>query len=43
MLTTFVAVRHGETEWNKIDRQQGHFDSPLTALGGSRQGPWPRG
>jgi probable phosphoglycerate mutase len=33
MITTMVAVRHGETEWNKIERQQGHLNSPLTALG----------
>jgi 2,3-bisphosphoglycerate-dependent phosphoglycerate mutase len=31
--TTIIAVRHGETEWNKAGRQQGHRDSPLTALG----------
>ena len=26
-------VRHGQTEWNKEHRLQGHKDSPLTALG----------
>jgi broad specificity phosphatase PhoE len=26
-------LRHGETEWNREDRLQGHLDSPLTALG----------
>src|SRR5690348_1108968 len=26
-------VRHGQTEWNAIGRQQGHLDSPLTATG----------
>jgi probable phosphoglycerate mutase len=26
-------VRHGETEWNREGRIQGHRDSPLTALG----------
>ena len=26
-------VRHGETEWNLMGKQQGHMDSPLTALG----------
>ncbi len=32
--TTLVfAVRHGETEWNLIGRQQGHMDSPLSARG----------
>lgn len=27
------AVRHGETEWNLIEIQQGHLDSPLTEIG----------
>jgi len=31
--TTIIAVRHGETEWNRVGRQQGHLDSPLTPLG----------
>lgn len=26
-------VRHGQTEWNAIGRQQGHLDSPLTEKG----------
>ena len=26
-------VRHGETTWNRVGRQQGHDDSPLTELG----------
>ena len=26
-------VRHGETEWNRTGRMQGHLDSPLTARG----------
>ena len=26
-------VRHGETEWNRAGRVQGHLDSPLTARG----------
>jgi 2,3-bisphosphoglycerate-dependent phosphoglycerate mutase len=28
-----IIVRHGETEWNKLDIIQGHLDSPLTAKG----------
>jgi len=28
-----IVVRHGETEWNLVGRQQGHLDSPLTSLG----------
>lgn len=31
--TELVVVRHGETVWNLEGRQQGHLDSPLTALG----------
>ena len=30
--TTLFAVRHGETEWNLVGKQQGHLDSPLTEL-----------
>jgi hypothetical protein len=25
--TELVAIRHGETEWNRLGRQQGHLDS----------------
>ena len=31
--TTLFAVRHGETEWNVVGKQQGHLDSPLTQSG----------
>ncbi len=31
--TIIFAVRHGETEWNLSEKQQGHFDSPLTENG----------
>ena len=31
--TTLIAVRHGETEWNRAGRLQGHQDRPLTELG----------
>jgi probable phosphoglycerate mutase len=32
-LTSFIVVRHGETEWNLASRIQGHGDSALTAVG----------
>jgi len=28
-----LLVRHGETAWNLVGRQQGHLDSPLTEAG----------
>jgi probable phosphoglycerate mutase len=33
MKTKIYAVRHGETEWNKIGKQQGHLNSNLTETG----------
>lgn len=30
---TIYLVRHGETEWNVLDRMQGHTNSPLTRKG----------
>src|SRR5262249_32105907 len=32
-MTSFVVIRHGETEWNVANRVQGHGDSRLTAAG----------
>jgi probable phosphoglycerate mutase len=32
-LTAIYLLRHGETEWNRQRRLQGHLDSPLTARG----------
>ena len=32
-MTTLVLVRHGETEWNRTGRWQGHADVPLSAEG----------
>jgi broad specificity phosphatase PhoE len=34
-------TRHGETEWNKVQKMQGHLDSDLTELG-ERQAIWLR-
>jgi len=31
--THFILVRHGETEWNRLGRIQGHLDSPLNEQG----------
>lgn len=33
MSTRLVVIRHGETQWNRASRVQGHGDSPLTAEG----------
>lgn len=33
MKTTLYLARHGETQWNKIQRFQGQLDSDLTELG----------
>ena len=33
ILTTLLLVRHGESEWNKMGRIQGQYDSPLTSNG----------
>jgi broad specificity phosphatase PhoE len=32
-MTTLVLVRHGETEWNRNGRWQGHTNVPLSAAG----------
>lgn len=32
-MTTFYLIRHGETEWNRSGRWQGHADVPLTIQG----------
>ena len=33
MATTIVLVRHGETDWNRERRYQGHADTPLNEAG----------
>lgn len=32
-MTTLILVRHGETDWNRENRFQGHADPPLNELG----------
>ena len=32
-MTRFILVRHGETDWNKEHRIQGHADAPLNSDG----------
>ncbi|MEL4318378.1 histidine phosphatase family protein [Leifsonia sp. YIM 134122] len=34
--TRFLLVRHGETDWNRAGRVQGHTDVPLNELGRSQ-------
>jgi broad specificity phosphatase PhoE len=34
--TTLVLVRHGETDWNRVNRFQGHADQPLNEAGRSQ-------
>jgi probable phosphoglycerate mutase len=33
MMTKIIALRHGETQWNSIGKQQGHLNSDLTDTG----------
>ena len=32
-MTTYLLVRHGQTEWNRVERFRGRLDIPLNALG----------
>ena len=34
--TELILIRHGETEWNKQQRMQGHLNSDLSKLGQSQ-------
>jgi phosphoserine phosphatase len=33
MMTTMILVRHGQTEWNRVERFRGHADVPLNETG----------
>jgi broad specificity phosphatase PhoE len=33
MPTTIILVRHGQTEWNRVERFRGHLDVPLNPAG----------
>jgi phosphoserine phosphatase len=35
-VTRLILVRHGETEWNRVERFRGHADVPLNATGSRR-------
>lgn len=35
-MTTFYVIRHGETDWNRSGRWQGHTDTPLNNAGRSQ-------
>ncbi|WP_438395354.1 histidine phosphatase family protein [Caballeronia sp. DA-9] len=38
MTTQVLFIRHGETDWNRIKRIQGHIDIPLAASGVAQAG-----
>lgn len=40
MADVLFLARHGETEWNRQGRKQGHLDSPLTSTGRAQAARW---
>jgi broad specificity phosphatase PhoE len=37
-MTCIILVRHGQTEWNRVERFRGHADVPLNEIGLAQAG-----